>query len=306
MALSTPPRTQPDDRLARLLSADTRAAGGGGTVVEREAVAGSEAEEPGEEWDDRPMTGRHRAVGVPLVSVPSSLRSAELGVGARAVRGLLLLVLVAAVVLGARWAWGSLAAPSAASAPEAAAEQRVAAAVLGSEGATVEPGAGEAEPRHAAAPTELVIHVTGQVEEPGVVRLPPGARVVDAVRAAGGLTGAADQASLNLARVLVDGEQVWVGRPGESPPAAAPAPAGSPGTVSGGSGGGGAASPLDLNLATRADLEALPGIGPVTAGHILSWREAHGRFSAVDELLEVSGIGERTLAQLEPLVTVGG
>ena len=150
------------------------------------------------------------------------------------------------------------------------------------------------------------MHVTGAVAEPGVVTVPAGSRVVDAVRAVGGVTDEADQSTLNLARPLVDGEQVWVGRPGETPPVA-PGPLPRAGGDPGDAGPGGAPSaPLDLTAATQADLEELPGVGPVTAGHILSWREEHGRFSTVEELLEVSGIGERTLAQLEPLVTVGG
>src|SRR5690606_24242269 len=151
----------------------------------------------------------------------------------------------------------------------------------------------------------LVVHVAGEVLEPGVVTVPVGSRVVDAVRAAGGLTEEADESTLNLARLLVDGERVWVGLPGETPPVA-PGPVGDAPSGGGGGGAAGPAAPLDLNAATQADLEELPGVGPVTAGHILAWRDQHGRFSSVDELLEVSGIGERTLAQLEPLVTVGG
>jgi competence protein ComEA len=81
---------------------------------------------------------------------------------------------------------------------------------------------------------------------------------------------------------------------------------GGAGGAGGSVGAGGPAAPLDLNAASQADLEELPGIGPVTAGQILAWREEHGGFSSVDELIEISGIGERTLARLEPLVIVGG
>ena len=260
--------------------------------------------------------GRHRRGGVPLLSVPVSLRSADLAVGSRAVRGLLVLVVVTALVLVGRWVWAQRPA-------EALVGQRVVEEVAEGEGAqegvdeadagagtTAAPGSAEgADGPVEAAPEDLVVHVTGQVKDPGVVELPAGSRVVDAVRAAGGLTKEADQSSVNLARALVDGEQLWVGRPGEDPPAGwAPAPVAGGGAGSAGSAGGaaGQAPPLDLNAATQADLEELPGVGPVTAGHILAWRDEHGRFSRVDELLEVSGIGERTLAQLEPLVTVGG
>jgi competence protein ComEA len=128
-----------------------------------------------------------------------------------------------------------------------------------------------------------------------------GSRVEDAVDAAGGVTRRARQASVNLARVLVDGEQLVVlGRGG---PAVA-LPGASPGTSVAGPGVGAAAAPLDLNTATLEQLDALPGIGPVLAQRILDWRTANGRFSAVDELGEVSGIGEATLAELRPAVTV--
>lgn len=151
------------------------------------------------------------------------------------------------------------------------------------------------------------MHVTGAVHDPGVVTLPAGTRVVDAVAAAGGLMEDADESSLNLARQLGDGEQLWVGRPGEEPPPGLPSPAdtgGGTGTTA--DGDGGQVVVVDLNRATRAELEALPGVGPVTAGKILAWRDEHGGFSVAEELLEVSGIGERTLEQLRPYVTVGG
>ena len=138
----------------------------------------------------------------------------------------------------------------------------------------------------------VMVHVVGEVREPGVVRLAAGSRVVDAVRAAGGLRRGGKLGATNLARVLADGERIEVG--GQD--AAAP----------GGAGGsaGGAAGPLDLNSATTEQLDALPGIGPVTAAKILAWRTAHKRFSAVDELAEVPGIGPKTLADLRPLVSV--
>ena len=147
----------------------------------------------------------------------------------------------------------------------------------------------------------MVVHVVGAVHRPGLVRLPAGSRVSDAVAAAGGTTAAARAASVNLARVLVDGEQVVV-QSRNGPPVVA-----APGTVAGAGAAGGApgpAGPVDLNSATLEALDGLPGIGPVLAQRILDWRAAHGRFSSVDELGEVSGIGEATLADLRPAVTV--
>ena len=140
----------------------------------------------------------------------------------------------------------------------------------------------------------VVVHVAGLVAAPGVFELPVGSRVVDALRAAGGAQPGVDTSTLNLARVLVDGEQIAVGVP------AAPGSGGGPGP--GGSAAPGA--PLDLNTATEAELDALPGVGPVLAGRIVAWRVDHGAFTAVEELLEVSGIGTATLADLAGLVRV--
>jgi competence protein ComEA len=144
---------------------------------------------------------------------------------------------------------------------------------------------------------ELVVDVAGRVRRPGIVRLPAGSRVVDALEAAGGARRGVDLTNLNLARPLVDGEQVLVGVravPGIAASAAA-APSGS--TTS--------AGPLvNINTADTAELETLPGVGPVTAAAILQWRADHGAFSAVEELLEVSGIGDATLAEIAPYVTL--
>jgi competence protein ComEA len=122
---------------------------------------------------------------------------------------------------------------------------------------------------------------------PGLVRLHSGARVADALQAAGGPTPGTDLTGVNLARKLTDGEHVVIG----PAPAAAPAPD----PASGGR--------LDLNTATVPELDALPGIGPVTAKRILDWRTAHGRFASVDQLREIDGIGEARFAQLRDLVT---
>lgn len=156
----------------------------------------------------------------------------------------------------------------------------------------------------ASRPARVVVHVAGHVLEPGVVELDAGSRVFQAIAEAGGASPEADLSAVNLARVLVDGEQVYVPAPGEPTPGVAGSPGGA---ASGGapSGSGSAASgPVDLNTASLADLDGLPGIGPVLAGRILAWRQEHGRFTLVDELGEVEGIGPTLLERLRDLVTV--
>lgn len=188
----------------------------------------------------------------------------------------------------------------------------------GADGAGAEDGAdgaGAAEPAGASAssvPAELVVHVSGAVASPGVVRLPPGARVDDALRAAGGATGEAELASVNLARPVVDGEQIHVPVPGEEPPAvAAPAPAadappaGDAGAGDGTAGGGEEVGGLiDLNTASVAELDELPGVGPAIAQRIVDHREQNGPFESVDQLEEVSGIGPATLEKMRDRATV--
>jgi competence protein ComEA len=143
----------------------------------------------------------------------------------------------------------------------------------------------------------LVVHVVGEVRRPGVVALPAGSRVADAVEAAGGLRRGAELGATNLARVLADGERVDIG--GDE---AAGSGTGVPGGV--GSAVGAHVGLIDLNTATAEQFDTLPGIGPVTAAKILAWRAEHGRFSVVDELAEVPGIGPKTLAELRPHVRV--
>ena len=153
----------------------------------------------------------------------------------------------------------------------------------------------------------VVVHVVGQVKRPGVQELPVGSRVAQAVEAAGGATKGADLSRVNLARVLVDGEQVRVPAPGDPvDPSELTGPGAPAGGAGGGSGGGagGSGGLVPLNSADLAALDTLPGVGPVLAQRILDWRTQHGRFTSVDELGEVSGIGEKLLAQLTPLVTL--
>ncbi|MFC6286680.1 helix-hairpin-helix domain-containing protein [Nocardioides sp. GCM10027113] len=155
---------------------------------------------------------------------------------------------------------------------------------------------GTAATSPAAAAEQVTVHVSGRVRRPGIVVLDAGARVVDALDAAGGARPGVDLGTLNLARVLVDGEQIAVG---VATSAAAAAAGVSP------DGGPAAAAPIvDLNTATAEQLETLPEVGPVTAEAILTWRAENGGFTAVEELLEVDGIGEATLETIAPHVTV--
>ncbi|MCZ9343983.1 ComEA family DNA-binding protein, partial [Streptomyces sp. TRM76130] len=132
-------------------------------------------------------------------------------------------------------------------------------------------------------------------------RLPPGSRVADALRAAGGVRPGTDTGALNRARFLVDGEQVVVGLPPEGT-GRGDGSAGVPGGGAAGLPGAGPAAPVSLNTATIDQLDTLPGVGPVLAGHIVAYRTQHGGFRSVDELREVNGIGERRFADLRDLV----
>jgi competence protein ComEA len=140
--------------------------------------------------------------------------------------------------------------------------------------------------------TRIVVDVTGRVRHPGIVVIRSGARVVDALRAAGGARPGTRLGALNLARVLTDGEQIVVGGAG---PASGPAPTTSGSPVVG---------LVDLNTADATTLESLPEVGPVTAQAIIAWRTEHGAFTAVSQLLDVDGIGDATLARLTPYVTL--
>ena len=141
-----------------------------------------------------------------------------------------------------------------------------------------------------------MVAVAGDVQRPGLFTLPVGSRVADAIRAAGGVKAGAKIGFLNLARRLVDGEQVIVGdmaAPGAGTPMPGP---GSPASAGN--------APLNLNAATPEQLDALPGVGPVLAGRIVAYRTEHGGFRSVEQLREVGGIGEAKFADLRPLVSV--
>lgn len=151
-------------------------------------------------------------------------------------------------------------------------------------------------PARSSGPT-VVVAVAGGVRRPGLITLPGGSRVADAVTAAGGVRPGVDLGLLNLARRLVDGEQVVVGA------VAAPGPAGAGGSAGAGAAGGSGAL-LSLNTATAEQLDSLPGVGPVLAARIVTYRTQHGGFRSVDQLREVTGIGEAKFADIRSLVSV--
>lgn len=188
--------------------------------------------------------------------------------------------LVLVGVAGALWLLRSPAAPPEASLPFASTTAATSASSTSTASAT------------------LVVHVAGAVVAPGIHELPAGARVVDAVQAAGGLTPAADLTRINLAAPVADGERVYVVATGE----AAPPPAG--GAAAGAGGDSAGAGPVNINTADAAALDALPGVGPATAAAILEHRGKIGAFTSVDQLLDVPGIGEAKLEALRDLVTV--
>jgi competence protein ComEA len=150
-------------------------------------------------------------------------------------------------------------------------------------------------------PTPLVVHVDGEVIRPGVHELDDGARVVDAVAAAGGLTDNADRERINLAARVSDGERLWIPALGQVEPTVVAGRGGGAGTAGG---SGDIPGPIDLNQADEAQLQELPGIGPALAAAIVEHRIDHGPFRSVDELLDVTGIGPSKLAQLRDLAVV--
>ncbi|MGW5682578.1 helix-hairpin-helix domain-containing protein [Nonomuraea sp. NPDC003754] len=234
------------------------------------------------DWDPAPRMGQTNSDSI-SPPVPSSFAAFRAAVTAQApaldpgrpgLRVLLVLGLIAAVA-GGIYAWRSSPTPEPLAAPP--------------------PISGSAAPPAAVvSPTptsSVLVHVTGKVRKPGVYTLPGGSRVADAVEAAGGARTDTATASVNLARRLVDGEQIVVGAPG------------------GVSQGGTVAAPpgsdlLDLNTATPDQLEQLPGVGEVLAARIAEFRATHGGFRSVDQLQEVTGIGERKYADLKDKVRV--
>lgn len=148
---------------------------------------------------------------------------------------------------------------------------------------------------------ELVfVHMLGAVNRPGIVQLTLGARVIDAVAAAGGYSSEAETVSVNLARTVVDGEQIFVPKIGEIPAASFIGGVGGAGGVGGGSAGG----KVSLNLGNLQELDTLPRIGPAMAQRIIDWRSKNGPFKSIEQLREVAGIGDATFAGLKDLVTL--
>ncbi len=165
---------------------------------------------------------------------------------------------------------------------------------------TSAPGAsGSAKPTTATS-AKIVVHVAGAVTHAGVVELGANARVIDAIEAVGGAQADGDLDRLNLAAKLVDGERVYVAKVGQADPGVAADGSGE----AGGTGTGAPGAKINLNTATQAQLESLPGIGPTYAQAIIAERQARGGFKSVNELRNVRGIGDKRFSELEPLVTV--
>ncbi|PKQ30025.1 MAG: competence protein ComEA [Actinobacteria bacterium HGW-Actinobacteria-10] len=170
------------------------------------------------------------------------------------------------------------------------------------------------EAAESVAPTSVVVHVVGAVRHPGVVSVNAGCRVFDALSAAGGLMPNAAQQALNLARIVADGEQIVVptldewqasgGLAGIGAPVGAGALAGAGGSPAGGTAAPGAIAVVNINTATAQQLDDLPGIGPSTAAKIIADREANGPFTAPEDLMRVSGIGEKKFEALKDMVAV--
>ena len=247
--------------------------------------------------------------------VPESLREARVDPGRRGALVLLLVAALAAVVT-AVGVWRDR--------PEARAVDTSVVAALALSGTDVsqtpsattahgdgsgdgESVSGERPVVGSAAPSvpsdPIVASVTGLVAAPGLVTLPPGSRVADAIAAAGGTSPGADLTGMNLAARIADGDSIVVG---SQPAAAGPASGVDAGQQSTGGrpNAAGAGSKVDLNTADEAALDTLPGVGPVMAANIIAWREANGRFANVEQLQEISGIGPSRYAQISPLVMV--
>ncbi|MCF1506793.1 ComEA family DNA-binding protein [Streptomyces glomeratus] len=281
--------------------ADGKARGNGPPVANRDTDAPRDTpEHDGLAPPERAATGMawRERVGPALRERMPLWMQSRCGLERRSVAALGVL-LVVAVLFAAQHFWSGR--PQQVRAPEVVR----AAARYGAPGALeagrstahgVSPGPRFAGGAGAAGPA-VVVDVTGKVRKPGLLRLPPGSRVADALRAAGGVRPGTDTDGLNRARLLVDGEQIVVGGPAPAPGTGPAAPvAGRPAT------GAAPAGPVSLGSATVDQLDTLPGVGPVLAQHIIDYRSQHGGFRSVDELRNVNGIGERRFADLRNLV----
>jgi competence protein ComEA len=301
-------------RLASL--AAERPAAAGGAVERRDAPAAADRpagdEQGGPPW--LAATGREGRGASVLRYLPAQWRGARLTTSKAAGVALIAVGMVAAALAGFVVVQGT---PQAVDVPALALAQTTTADAgePTSTSAATTSGAAPGPPPEpsaipSAAPT-IVVSVVGLVHQSGLFTLPEGARIADALAAAAGAQPEADVLSLNLARPLQDGDQILVGRaPGPGEPqqllsavvSAGGAPPDRPSTRPGSAAPEGAL--VNLNTASAAELDVLPGVGPVTAGAIVAWREANGPFTAVEQLSEVDGIGPGRLDKLRPLVTV--
>jgi len=210
------------------------------------------------------------------MSDPGEVRRARVRIGVGAAVVVLFVALACAVLF-------SLLAPKG--------QTAVVAPAQGGSGAVGDPAPSASSPSGAA----IFVHILGAVAAPGLYELREGDRAVDAVAAAGGFADGADQSGLNLARFVTDGEQIVVPLVGELPVA-----------VPGGDGAAGAVVPgkVNINTADAAALETLPRVGPAMAARIIAWRDENGRFTAIEDLMSVTGIGEKTFESMKDLVTV--
>lgn len=283
-----------------MLSAELAATAAGGVDPDPDGDEDGEAEAE-TPWDlEVPLPGRHaarrpreRARLTDLVAdaVPETLQGrVRLGAPQLAV----VAIVVAAGLLLTAW-WTVRSRSSGETLPPVAAVSGL--QTPSASGTVVGVQASASPPASDGGSAAVVVDVTGRVRRPGIVVLPTGSRVVDALEAAGGARRHVDLSGLNQARVLLDGEQITVG---VASPSGVAGPAASSGNASGNPSG----QLIDVNTADETLLEQLPGVGPVTAQAIIDWRSENGAFTSVDELLEVTGIGDATLADLAPYVTI--
>jgi competence protein ComEA len=212
-------------------------------------------------------------------------------------RQLVGLLAVGVVVVGVAVVWYLRSVPSPVTITEAAAPVQAGPVVAVTVGPVTAPSS--APPQ-----AQILVDVAGRVRHPGVYAFQQGDRLIDAIRRAGGALPGADLLSLNLAALLTDAEQIVVGRAdGKGPPSSTTT--GAAGSTSGSGGtSGGTPGKVNLNTASLEELDGLPGIGPVLAQRILDYREQHGPFGSIQDLLNVTGIGDAHMADLESLVTV--
>ncbi len=259
---------------------------------------------PGPDRPDGPWASLRESLASRL---PPALRGGRLDPSPRGATALALVAIVAALAAGLV-AWHSR--PSQVAVGPASMPTVGGTPSVGVPGPPIAPGSGAsgtAAPGVVVSPGLIVVDVAGKVRRPGVVRLPSGSRVTDAIGRAGGVLPGTDTTGLPLAQRLTDGEQVLVdGRAGPARPLAAagaapvdPSSSGSAGAAAGPAGG-----LVDLNTATASQLDGLPGIGPVLAQRIVDWRTQHGSFASTSQLSEIDGLGQKKISDLLALVTV--